>query len=358
MALIGCGRISSKHLEAIFENKDLVKLVACCDLIPQRAEIAAEKVEKTLGYKPEVYTDFRKLLKREDIDFVAIATPSGSHYEISIEAMEHSKNVLVEKPMALSTDHMNHMIELSKRKNLKLGVCFQNRFNPPIQELRKKIETGQFGRIFYGTISVRWNRNKEYYQQAPWRGTWEQDGGVLMNQSTHGIDLLQWMLGGKPKKVFALIKNFNHPYIEAEDFGVGIVEFESGAVGIIEGTSNVFDKNLEESLAIFGEFGTVKIGGLAVNRVEAWRFVGEEGHPFMNLPDPDTVYGKGHIPLYRDFCLSIIEGREPLVNGEEGRKAVEIVLGIYKSALENKWVEFPVNFSTDQMKGVLWAKDF
>lgn len=353
MALIGCGRISSKHVEAIFENRDIVQMVACCDLILDRAQAIAEKVEKLCGYRPEVHKDYKKLLTRDDIDFVAVATPSGSHYEISVESMEHSKNVLVEKPMALSTEHINSMVDIAKRKNVKLGVCFQNRFNPPVQELRKKIENGHFGKIFYGTISVRWNRTKDYYEQANWRGTWEQDGGVLMNQSIHGIDLLQWILGGEPKRVVALIKNFNHNYIEVEDFGVGIVEFRSGTVGIIEGTSTVFDRNLEEVLTVFGERGTVKIGGLAVNRVEIWRFTGEDTHPFASLPDPDTVYGKGHVLLYKDFCHSIIDGREPLVNGDEGRKAVEIVLGIYKSALEGKWVEFPLSFSTINMKGLL-----
>ncbi len=350
MALIGCGRISSKHVEAVAENKDLVQMVACCDLILERAKSVASKIEAFCGYSPEIYTDYKKLLIRDDIDFVTVATPSGSHYEIAVEAMYHHKSVLVEKPMALSTKHMDHMIELAKQKKLKLGVCFQNRFNPPIQELRKKIESGQFGRLFYGTISVRWSRNKDYYEQACWRGTWEQDGGVLMNQSTHGIDLLQWMLGGKPKRVIALTKNLNHPYIEAEDFGAAIVEFDSNVVGIIEATSNVFDKNLEEVLTVFGEHGTVKIGGLAVNRIEAWKFAGENTHPFMNLPDPDTVYGKGHVPLYRDFCRSLIEDREPYISGEEGKKAVEIVLGIYKSSLEGRWVEFPLEFSTMDMK--------
>ncbi len=350
MALIGCGRISPKHVEAVIENSELLKLVAVCDLIPEKAEKTAEKIYSTLGYKPKIYKDYKELLKTSDIDFVSIATPSGSHYQITMDCLQSNRHVLVEKPMALSTSHMSEMIKLSRDKNLRLGVCFQNRFNPPIQELRKKIENGALGKIFYGTISVRWNRNKDYYEQAPWRGTWDQDGGVLMNQSIHGIDLLQWMLGGKPKRVFGMIKNLNHPYIESEDLGIGVVEFESGAVGIIEGTSNVYDKNLEEVLSIFGEKGTVKIGGVAVNRILVWRFPNENDHPYMNLPDPDTVYGKGHVALYKDFCRAVTKGEEPYINGEEAQKAVQIILGIYRSAIENKWVDLPMDFSTEQMK--------
>ncbi len=350
MALIGCGRISPKHVEAVIENRETVKLSAVCDLVVQKAQTVANQIDKVLGYRPKVYTDYREMLRTDEIDFVAIATPSGTHYQIAIDCLNYGKHVLVEKPMALSTAHMDEMVSLAEKKNLKLGVCFQNRFNPPVQELRKKLQSNAFGRIFYGTISVRWNRNEDYYKQAPWRGTWEQDGGVLMNQSIHGIDLLQWMLGGKPKRVLGLIKNMNHPYIESEDLGIGIVEFESGAVGIIEGTSNIYDRNLEEVLSIFGEKGTVKIGGLAVNRILTWRFPNEDSHPYMNLSDPDTVYGSGHVALYKDFCQSVVQNRKPYIDGKEAQKAVQIILGIYKSSLENRWVDLPVDFSTTEMK--------
>ncbi|ANQ53970.1 oxidoreductase [Thermosipho sp. 1063] len=354
MALIGCGRIGTKkHIEALIQNTDRIETVVLCDIERERAEKCAEIIEKRIGRKPEVEKDYVKILKRGDIDAVAIAAESGKHYEITMEALINNKHVLVEKPIALSTKHASEMIELSKEKNLKLGVCFQNRFNPPIQELRKKIEEGAFGKIHYGVATIRWNRNEEYYKQANWRGTWAQDGGALMNQCTHNIDLLQWMLGGEIEEVYGIIKNFNHPYIEAEDFGGAIVKFKDGKVGIIEGTTTIYPKNLHEKLGIFGEKGTVVIGGLAVNRIEEWRFKGEEGHPFMNLPDPDTVYGFGHVPLYKDFYEAIEKDRKPYISGEDGKKAVEIVLAIYKSALEGKPVKFPFNFSTNDMKGVI-----
>ncbi|OOC36782.1 oxidoreductase [Thermosipho melanesiensis] len=350
---MGCGRIGTKkHMEALIENADKMETVAFCDIKKEKAQKCARIFEERTGKKVEVETNYKKLLMREDIDAVAIATESGKHYEITMEALTNGKHVLVEKPMALSTKHADEMVELAKRKNLKLGVCFQNRFNPPIQELRKKVEEGAFGKIYYGVATIRWNRNEEYYKQASWRGTWEQDGGALMNQCTHNIDLLQWMLGGEIEEVYGVIRNFRHPYIEAEDFGGAIIKFKGGRVGIIEGTTDVYPRNLHEKLGIFGEKGTVVIGGLAVNRIEEWRFEGEEGHPFMNLPDPDTVYGNGHVKLYRDFVEAIEEGRNSYITGEEGKKAVEIVLAIYRSAMTGKPVKFPFEFSTIDMKGL------
>ena len=341
-------------MEALSENSDLFDLIVVCDLIEDKAMNFARKYEEKVGKKVEVTTRAEDVFSREDVDAVVVATSSGSHYELTVRALESGKHVLVEKPMALSTKHMDHMIELSRRKNLKLAVSFQNRFNPPVRELRKKVEEGAFGKIFYGVASIRWNRNEDYYKQADWRGTWRNDGGVLMNQSTHNIDLLQWMLGGEVEEVIGRLENFNHPYIEAEDFGVGIVKFKNGAVGIIEGTSVVYPRNLEETLSIFGERGTVKLGGIAVNRIEVWRFEGEESHPMMNLPDPDTVYGYGHIPLYKDFYESIEKDRDPAIPGEEGRKAVDIVLAIYKSHLEKRPVKFPFEFSAWEMEGTRW----
>ncbi|MDI3472572.1 MAG: UDP-N-acetyl-2-amino-2-deoxyglucuronate dehydrogenase [Thermotogaceae bacterium] len=353
LALIGCGRVATvSHSKAIIENSKFIDCVALCDIRKEKAESMADKLENSGLKRPEIYVNYKEILRRNDIDAVVIATESGKHYQIAIDAMNHGKHVLVEKPMALSTREMDEMIELSESKNLKLEVCFQNRFNPPIQELRKKIENNAFGKIFYGHIAVRWNRNESYYLQADWRGTWEMDGGVLMNQSIHGIDLLQWMLSnnGEVVEIYGKIANQAHPYIETEDLGIAIIRFANGSYGIIEATSNVYPKNLEETLSIFGEKGTVVIGGLAVNRIEVWRFPQEDSHPFMNLPDPETVYGSGHIHIYKDFHEAISKDRKPYIDGREGKKAVEIILGIYKSQLENTAVSFPVEFDTKLMK--------
>ena len=364
-ALIGCGRIGTKkHIEAFAANSDLIDLVAVCDLVPEKAERAAEEYKnRCMSYvvrcrekaptftnnsqpttyndqrMPTITTDYSELCAA-DIDFVTIATESGNHCKNTIDFLSAGKHVLVEKPMALSTDHMDEMISLAREKNLKLGVCVQNRFNPPVQELRKAIDTGKFGRVFTATARILWNRNEEYYKQASWRGTWAMDGGTIMNQCAHNIDLLQWMLGGEVQEIFAMTENYNHSYIETEDFGAAIIRFKNGSIGIIEGTANVYPTNLEETLSVFGEKGTVVLGGLAVNKIQTWRFEGEDSHPFMNLPDPETVYGSGHIKAFEDFARAIIEDREPFVNGEEGRKSVEIILGIYSSAREGKSVKF------------------
>lgn len=375
-ALIGCGRIGTKkHIEAFAANSDLIDLVAVCDLVPEKAERAAEEYMKRreislnrgegekerIGEKnetkngqnkfssspasrtdlqpPRVISDYKELFSSQ-IDFVTIATESGNHYKNTIDFLSAGKHVLVEKPMALASEHMDQMIALSREKNLKLAVCVQNRFNPPVQELRKAIDSDKFGRVFTATARILWNRNEEYYKQASWRGTWAMDGGTIMNQCAHNIDLLQWMLGGEVQEIFAMTENYKHPYIETEDFGAAIVRFKNGSIGIIEGTANVYPRNLEETLSVFGEKGTVVLGGLAVNKIQTWKFEGEESHTFMDLPDPDTVYGSGHITAFKDFAKAIIDDREPFVNGEEGRKSVEIILGIYKSAREGVPLKF------------------
>ncbi|MCP5454961.1 MAG: Gfo/Idh/MocA family oxidoreductase [Thermotogae bacterium] len=351
MGLIGCGRIASKkHTEAVIKNSDIVELTAVCDIVKENAEKLADIIEKSGLKRPLVYTDYNEMTEKEHFDFVTIATESGKHHDISMDVMKKNINVLTEKPMALSTKDMDEMIDFSEKNGLNLGVCFQNRFNPPVQELRKKIENGDFGKLFHGQISIRWNRNIDYYKQAPWRGTWSMDGGTLMNQCTHGIDLLIWTFGGEIEEISGKIANFNHPYNEAEDFGSAVVKFKNGCIGIIEGTADVYPKNLNETLSVFGENGSVVIGGLAVNKIETWNFQNESGHPFQNLPDPETVYGEGHVPLYKDFISSLNENRKPLVDGREGKKAVQAVLAIYKSSEENKIIKFPFDFSTDEMK--------
>jgi len=357
-AIIGCGRISYKHVEALAQNKDEAALVAVCDVIEGNAIAKKKDYEKNIGsaVNVKVYTDYKEMLEKEQIDVVTIATESGYHPEIAIYCMNKGKHAIVEKPMALSIEDANRMIESSRKNNVKLCVSHQNRFNEPIQKLRKAIEENRFGKLINGTARILWNRNMGYYEQATWRGTWKLDGGTLMNQCIHNIDLLQWMMGGEIDTVYAACDTFLRD-IEAEDFGAILIKFKNGSIGIVEGSACVYPKNLEETLSIFGEMGTVCIGGLAVNKIETWRFgdnidseeeilKGQEG-------DPDTVYGFGHTPLFKDMINAVKENREPLINGEEGKKGMSIILAAYKSRLTGMPVKFPLTkFSTLDMVNI------
>ncbi|MDR1802245.1 MAG: Gfo/Idh/MocA family oxidoreductase [Treponema sp.] len=357
-ALIGCGRISRTHIAAFVENSDTMTLEAVCDTVIERAgDRAAEYQKQIPGAAPRCYTDYKQMLSEIKPDIVTIATESGKHPGITIDCLNAGANVICEKPMALSTKDADAMISASKNAGKKLAVCFQNRYNAPIQRLRNAVEAGRFGRIQHGMIQIRWYRNSAYYAEADWRGTWEQDGGALMNQCIHGIDLLQWMMGEDPVRVHAQTRRFIHP-IQAEDFGAAIVEFKSGAVGIIEGSVCVYPKNVNETLSIFGEKGTAVIGGLAVNKIETWRLAdaateGDTEDKVLNPEekDPPTVYGFGHSALFRDFVLALEQNREPLISGEAGRKALELILAIYQSQKTGKAVDLPCDFSTLEMKG-------
>jgi UDP-N-acetyl-2-amino-2-deoxyglucuronate dehydrogenase len=347
-ALIGCGRISFKHIEGYVKNSKKLSLMAVCDPDLERAEEKKNEYLKSVpSVKILVFSDYLELLSSKDRpDIVTIATESGNHPQIAIDCLNAGCHVIVEKPMALSTKDADAMIEAADRNNKKLAVCFQNRFNAPVQKTREALDQGRFGGLLHSMIQVRWNRNEGYYSQAPWRGTWALDGGTLMNQCTHGIDLLQWF-GGPVKRIHGVTRRFQRP-IEAEDFGGAILEFQDGSVGMIEATANVFPTNLNETLSLFGRTGSVVIGGLAVNKLETWRFsdsdvVGDGEEKVINPleKDPPTVYGFGHAALFADFIDAIENDREPLINGSEGRKAMEIILGIYKSMKTGGSVDLP-----------------
>lgn len=336
IAIIGCGRISYKHVEAVVNNYSEIELVAVCDVVVRNAEQRADEYINSLpgAKRPVVFDNYKKMLNDCALDIVAIATESGYHAEIATYCMNAKKHVIVEKPIALSTADADNMIKAAQTNQVKICVCHQNRFNKPIQMLRKTIEENRFGRLVNGTARVLWTRDMNYYQQAPWRGTWELDGGTLMNQCIHNIDLLQWMMGGEIDTVYAQTGNFIRD-IAAEDFGAILIRFKNGSIGIIEGSACIYPKNLEETLSIFGENGTVCIGGLAVNRIETWRF-SEGQYDEANIlsqqeGDPDTVYGKGHTPLYEDMIDAIKKDRKPLIDGTEGKKGMQIILAAYKS---------------------------
>jgi UDP-N-acetyl-2-amino-2-deoxyglucuronate dehydrogenase len=335
-AILGCGRISFNHIEALANNIQDAMLVAVCDIVESKAIERKEQYEKRIeNANVKVYTDYMEMFKNEDIDVVTIATESGYHAKQAIDSMNAGKHVLIEKPMALSVEDADNMIALAKEKNLKICVSHQNRFNPPIQKLRRAIEEGRFGRILNGTARILWTRDNNYYKQAPWRGTAELDGGTLMNQCIHNIDLLQWMMGSEVERIHAERETFLRD-IEMEDFGAILIRFKNGSIGIVEGTACVYPKNLEETLSIFGEKGTVVIGGLAVNEIKTWQFADERDYDKVEgNSDIENVYGKGHTPLYKDFIDAINNGTEPLINGEEGKKAMQIILMAYDASPKN-----------------------
>ncbi len=343
-ALIGCGRISPNHLEAAVNNN--LEIVGICDIIPEHMDVLLKKLEMQ-DTKIKRYINYKEMLEKEKPELVAIATESGEHAKIALECLELGTNLIIEKPIALSLEDANKIIEKSKEKGLVVCVNHQNRFNKSIQRIRKAVEDGKFGKMLYGTAHIRWNRKKDYYTQATWRGTWSQDGGALMNQCIHNIDLLRWMMGDEVTEVCAYTDNLNHDYIEAEDLGLAIVKFSNGSYGIIEGTTDVYPKNLEETLYLFGQKGTVKAGGKSVNIIEQWLFEDEtenaEKVKEENSEMPKNIYGFGHTPLYKNVVEAIQNHEKPLVDAEAGKRALELVLAIYKSAAEGSPIKLPLD---------------
>jgi UDP-N-acetyl-2-amino-2-deoxyglucuronate dehydrogenase len=329
-ALIGCGRIARKHVDAIDHIAE-ASLVAACDVASERAQSVAEKTGCA------AFADYREMLHAHpEIDVVSILTPSGNHAEHAIAvASEFGKHVIVEKPMALRLSDADAMIRACDGAGVRLFVVKQNRFNLPVGKLREALDQGRFGRITMGTVRVRWSRPQSYYDQDAWRGTWALDGGVFSNQASHHVDLLEWMLG-QPVSVMAKTRT-SLADIEVEDTGVAIVTFESGALGVIEATTATRPRDLEGSLSILGENGTVEIGGFAVNQMKTWAFVDsaedEVAEVFrMAAENPPDVYGFGHRRYLQDVVLAIREGTRGLVDGLEGRKSLELINAIYESA--------------------------
>jgi len=350
-ALIGCGRISVNHISAAKKNE--LNIVGLCDLILENIDDKFKRFE--LNESIGKYIDYKEMLNTEKPDVVAIATESGLHAEIALYCIDQGIHVIIEKPMAMSIKDANEIIERSKQKGVKVAACHQNRFNLAIQELRKAIDSGRFGKLSHGSIHVRWNRNESYYTQAPWRGTWAQDGGALMNQCIHGIDLLRWVMGDDISEIYGATRQQFHDYLEAEDVGMAVIKFKNGAIATVEGTTNVFPQNLEETLYLFGQKGTVKIGGKSTNNIDVWDFADETDYDNKNkgLQEPTSnVYGNGHSSLYADMIKSIMDNRKPYVDAIAGKNALEVVLAIYKSQKEGRPIELPLDeFSSLDMVG-------
>lgn len=351
-ALIGCGRISVNHVAAALDNN--LEIVALCDIVNENIDDKFTKFNLSDNIKK--YTDYKDMLVKEKPELVAIATESGKHAQIALDCIEAGCNLIIEKPIALSLNDADLIIKKAEEKGVKVCACHQNRFNKSIRKIREAVEHGRFGKMFHGTAHIRWNRGKDYYTQAPWRGTWEQDGGALMNQCIHNIDLLRWMMGDDIIEVVGFTDRLNHDYIDAEDLGIALIRFSNGSYGIIEGTVNVYPQNMEETLYLFGESGSIKAGGKSVNVIEEWRF--GDGLDDMDEvkrkyhENPPNVYGYGHIPLYADVIDSIVNDRQPYVDASAGRRALELVLAIYKAAATGTSVRLPMKeCSTLDFKG-------
>ncbi len=343
-ALIGCGRIATNHVKAVLNNG--LEFVAACDIDLSAIETLLAKHDLQNDTSIKRYEDYKEMIANHpDLELVAIATSSGAHAEIALHCIENGINVIIEKPMAMSIDDAEKIIKLSEEKGVKVSACHQNRFNIAVQQMRKAVENDRFGKISHGSIHVRWNRNKDYYTQSPWRGTWAEDGGCLMNQCIHGIDLLRWMMGNEVDTVYGVTKQQQHHYLECEDIGMAVVTFKNGAVATIEGTTNVYPKNLEETLYLFGENGTVKLGGKSTNNIDVWDFADETDEDQKNKgleEQTSNVYGNGHTSLYADVIDAIKTDRKPYVDAVAGRNALEMILAIYKSAADGTPVKLPL----------------
>ncbi len=336
IALVGCGRISRNHFEAI-DKVDGLALAAVCDSVVERARAAGE------GQGVPWFTSYDAMLAEAPCDAVAICTPSGLHPPHGIAAARAGRHVISEKPMAISLQGADSLVAACDAAGVHLFVVKQNRLNAAVQLLRRAVDKGRFGRLFMANCTVRWSRPQDYYDQAPWRGTWEFDGGAFMNQASHYVDLVQWLMG-PVESVVAKTATLARR-IEAEDSGAAVMRFRSGALGVLEVTMLTYPKNLEGSVTLLGERGTVRIGGTAVNRVEHWQFADyDDDDKLVELANtnPPSVYGFGHEAYYRNV-LAVLRGEAPPeTDGRAGRKSLELILGIYESARTGREVPIPL----------------
>ncbi|MDE3052914.1 MAG: Gfo/Idh/MocA family oxidoreductase [Gemmatimonadota bacterium] len=336
LALVGCGRISKNHFDAIART-DGLRLGAVCDVDEARAREAGE------AYGVPWFTSLDELLKSARCDIVALCTPSGLHAPQGVLAARAGKHVLSEKPMATTLAAADDLVEACDAAGVHLFVVKQNRLNPPIQLLRRAVDKGRFGRIYLANVTVRWQRPQDYYDAAPWRGTWEFDGGAIMNQASHYVDLLQWLVGPVESVVAKTATQARQ--IEAEDSGAAVLKFRSGALGVIEVNVLTYPRNLEGSITILGEKGSVKIGGTAVNKVEHWQFAeydDDDKQIETVSTNPPNVYGFGHLGYYANV-LAVLRGEAKAdTDGRAGRKSLELILAIYESAKTGMTVPLPL----------------
>jgi UDP-N-acetyl-2-amino-2-deoxyglucuronate dehydrogenase len=346
LMLVGCGRISDRHFDAIESIPDL-GLVAVCDEDHERARVAGER------FSVPAFTSYGAMLAESDAHVAVICTPSGLHPRHGIMAAERGLHVISEKPMATRMEDADALVRACDEANVHLFVVKQNRLNPGVVLLKRAIEKGRFGRIFLANTTVRWQRPQSYYDMAPWRGTWEFDGGAFMNQASHYVDMIQWLIG--PVETVSARTGTLARRIESEDTGVALLRFRNGAFGVIEVTMLAYPKNMEGSITVLGEKGTVKVGGTALNRIENWEFAeydddDREAEALRAAPNPLSVYGSGHTPYYENVVRVLRGEDEPGTDGREGRKSLELILGIYEAARTRKEVALPLRAFTQQRR--------
>ena len=340
IALVGCGRIAQNHFAAIKAHENDLDLVAVCDVNPEKLKIASNH------WGAQGYTSLQSMLANlPDLDLVVLATPSGLHAEQTIEIAGHRCHVITEKPMATRWEDGKRMVQACDANGVRLFVVKQNRRNQTLQLLKDAIVKKRFGRIYMATINVFWSRPQSYYDADSWRGTWEFDGGAFMNQASHYIDLLDWLVGPvESVQAYAATLARN---IEVEDSGVALVRWRSGALGSVNVTMLTYPKNLEGSITIIGEKGTVRIGGVAVNQVEHWDFA--EPDPIdQTIADASyqttSVYGHGH-PLYYDNVIQVMRGKaNPDTDGREGLRSLEILIAMYRAARDGCRISLPLEY--------------
>lgn len=343
-AIIGCGAISKQHIAAALNTG--LDIVALCDIVDTGIPVLLEMIPEGKRKKVRVYKDYKEMLPGCQPDLVAIATGSGVKTRIALDCIGAGANLIIEKPIALSLSDADAIIKAAEEQHVKVCICHQNRLNPSVQAIKKAIDAGRFGRMLHGSARVYWNRDKAYYDAAKWRGTWKSDGGTLMNQCIHNIDILRWLMGGEVEQVFAYTERQTHDYIEAEDIGLALVKFKNGAYGVIEGTVNVYPRNLEETLTLLGETGTVRAGGKSLNIIEEWKFAdGDDSETVKKqfADNPVSTVGLGHTRVYEDLIDAIQNDRKPAISAEDGRSAIELILAIYQSAATGKPVDLPLN---------------
>jgi UDP-N-acetyl-2-amino-2-deoxyglucuronate dehydrogenase len=338
-ALVGCGRIAANHFGAIEKHADRVELAAICDV--DRDSLAA--ATKRTGAKG--YGRLDEMLADAKADIVVLATPSGLHSDQATKIAEAGRHVMTEKPMATRWQDAKRMVAACDAAGVRLFVVKQNRRNATLQLLKRAVDQGRFGRIYMVTINVFWSRPQSYYDSAAWRGTWEFDGGAFMNQASHYVDLLDWLIGPM-ESVQAYTATLARD-IEVEDTGVMSVRWRSGALGSVSVTMLAYPKNFEGSITIIGEKGTVRVGGVAVNEIQHWEFADklpEDENVKQASYETTSVYGFGH-PLYYDNVIKVLRGEaEPETDGREGLKSLEVLIATYLSARDGRRVALPLDY--------------